>query len=457
MARYRDEVRDGDHGHNAAAKRKLDDRELRPDELERRDVRPPPFDNRTRPSHTPNKSVKRRAYDSPPPWAQQATRGTTLKEPNFVLYKPVHAPGHGPAQINGHSRHPSPEEKRPVPRAQEPVPRAHEIRPNERSATPSAQGPPPEAQAKWGPLGPWEPTLTGDVPQDTMAKVMADFFFHYIVLNENMGEIQSRGIQFEIEAKFGELIDRNTNQRIELGVLSPTILKEDDYVYPFRSIMTEAQHRSYNEYLNHQVVVSKNPKSNIGRERPRIPISYEHKHEIDRFYAIPPQIRDRHLPVTVANLLASKGRDAKVRVSFKENKDGSREQIAKIVKARLKDLSIHFPEHRLDCRISINLEMPWEGPIEELEAYATGANKGQSPDRRKNRLSYGHCSYQFDLTQVVENVNGRDEKKHELEIELDPKAVLDQGRRAREGQPNQYFDLVEGFLNNIRIMAKMCA
>lgn len=290
-----------------------------------------------------------------------------------------------------------------------------------------------------------------------MAKVMADFFFHYIVLNENMGEIQGRGIQFEIEAKFGELIDRNTNQRIDLGVLSPTILKEDDYVYPFRSIMTEAQHRTYNEYLNHQVVVSKNQKSNIGRERPRVPISYEHKHEIDRFYAIPPQIRDRHLPVTVANLLASKGRDAKVRVSFKENKDGSREQIAKIVKARLKDLSIHFPEHRLDCRISINLEMPWEGPIDELEAYATSTNKGQSPDRRKNRLSYGHCSYQFDLTQVVENVNGRDEKKHELEIELEAKAILDQGRRAREGQPNQYFDLVEGFLNNIRIMAKICA
>lgn len=176
-------------------------------------------------------------------------------------------------------------------------------------------------------------------------------------------------------------------------------------LYPANNCFVKAQHRTYNEYLNHQVVVSKNPKSNNGRERPRVPISYEHKHEIDRFYAIPAQARDRHLPVTVANLLASKGRDAKVRVSFKENKDGSREQIAKIVKARLKDLSIHFPEHRLDCRISINLEMPWEGPVDELEAYANSANKGQSPDRRKNRLSYGHCSYQFDLTQVVENVN----------------------------------------------------
>ncbi|CCC14178.1 hypothetical protein SMACR_08622 [Sordaria macrospora] len=458
MARYRDEARPGDLGsNNAAAKRKLDDRELRQDELERRDVRPPPFENRARSSHTPNKSVKRRAYDSPPPWAQQATRGTTLKEPNFVLYKPVHAPGHAPVQINGHSRHPSPEEKRSVPRAHEPVPRAHEIRPNERSATPGAQGPPPEAQAKWGPLGPWESSITGDLPQDSMAKVMADFFFHYIVQNENMGEIQSRGIQFEIEAKFGEIIDRNTNQRIDLGVLSATILKEDDYVYPFRSIMTDKQHKAYNDFLNQQVVITNNPNSSTGRERPRVPVKYEHKKEVDRFYAIPPQIRDRELPVTIANLLASKGRDAKVRVSYKENKDGSREEIAKIVKARLRDLSIHFPEHRLDCRISINFEMPWEGSLEELEEYATSANKGQSPDRRKDRLSYRHCSYQFDLTQVSENVNGREEKKHELEIEVDPRAILDQGRRAKDHQPNQYFDLVEGFLNNIRIMAKLCA
>ena len=244
MARYRDEARPGDilNNANAAAKRKLDDRELKQEELERREVRPPPFENRNRSNHTPNKAVKRRLYDNPPPWAQQANRGTTLKEPNFVLYKPVHAPGHGPVQINGHSRHPSPEEKRSVSIKHELAPRAHEIRPNERSATPGTQGPPAGAHSKWGPLGPWESTLTGDVPQDAMAKVVADFLFHYIVLNENMGEIQGRGIQFEIEAKFGELIDRNTNQRIDLGVLSATILKEDDYVYPFRSIMTKVSH-----------------------------------------------------------------------------------------------------------------------------------------------------------------------------------------------------------------------
>lgn len=167
----------------------------------------------------------------------------------------------------------------------------------------------------------------------------------------------------------------------------------------------QKQHKAYNDFLNQQVVITNNPNSSTGRERPRVPVKYEHKKEVDRFYAIPPQIRDRELPVTIANLLASKGRDAKVRVSYKENKDGSREEIAKIVKARLRDLSIHFPEHRLDCRISINFEMPWEGSLEELEEYATSANKGQSPDRRKDRLSYRHCSYQFDLTQVSENVN----------------------------------------------------
>jgi hypothetical protein len=46
------------------------------------------------------------------------------------------------------------------------------------------------------------------------------------------------------------------------------------------------------------------------------------------------------------------------------------------------------------------------------------------------------------------------EKEHELEIELSPKGLIEQGRRARNDEPNQYPELVEGLVDNIRVLAR---
>lgn len=48
----------------------------------------------------------------------------------------------------------------------------------------------------------------------------------------------------------------------------------------------------------------------------------------------------------------------------------------------------------------------------------------------------------------------RMEKEHEIEIEVNPQAILEHGRRAGDGQPNHYPELVEGLLNNVRVLAK---
>lgn len=49
------------------------------------------------------------------------------------------------------------------------------------------------------------------------------------------------------------------------------------------------------------------------------------------------------------------------------------------------------------------------------------------------------------------------EKEHELEVEIDPGPVIEQGRRAMEGQPHQYVEVVDGLVNNIRILARKAA
>lgn len=46
------------------------------------------------------------------------------------------------------------------------------------------------------------------------------------------------------------------------------------------------------------------------------------------------------------------------------------------------------------------------------------------------------------------------DKEHELEIELNHQALLDQGRRAMSGAPHRYQELVEGFVDNVRVLAR---
>lgn len=211
---------------------------------------------------------------------------------------------------------------------------------------------------------------------------------------------------------------------------------------------------------------------NKDRQRPRVPIRYKHRREIDKFFELPPHIRDQTLPPCVTIPMQSRGHSAKVRVTYDQK---TNEVLAKIVKVRIADLSMHMPSCPLDCRISINLEMDWNGSMEELEHLSAQSTRAPQPSRNKDRLSYNHSHYQIDLTQVtimgphvscppsadlclrrsgLLTTPQQAKKEHELEVELAPKALIEQGERVMKGQPNQYADLVDGFLNNIRVLAR---
>lgn len=47
------------------------------------------------------------------------------------------------------------------------------------------------------------------------------------------------------------------------------------------------------------------------------------------------------------------------------------------------------------------------------------------------------------------------EREHELEIEVSAAKVREQGRLAKEGQITQYEDLVKGFVDNVRTLARV--
>ncbi|KAJ3551657.1 hypothetical protein NPX13_g11310 [Xylaria arbuscula] len=442
------------------AKRKLDERDLRPDEVENQRQPPPPpklNGNHSLPSQpsstsSPTMARKRRiVHSTGPVWAQSGRKRTLAASRNYSIkqHKPV-APS-STTSVNGTypepsaairaehaSRHNSPETARSTTLARE--------EPNQ----PTAKG----SSTFGGQPFPWEPTIENAKPIDFISRSLADFFVFNVLHGPNPAELRSRGATFEIEAKLGTIIDKSTNDRIELRIQGGECIIGEEARIAFRSSMTEDQHRVLNEYLNAQVTSSMLARNSA--TEPRVPVQYIHRRQTDKFYDLPPNLRQR-IPPSIANLLQQNG-PLKARVSY-DQKTGN--VIAKIVKARVADLHIHMAHMPLDCRISVNIEWDWDGPAEEIESNQI-PNKDRQPDRNKDRLSYTHGFYQIDLTQVTrENPGaqghaGAPTKEHELEIELESRVLYEHGHLLMKNEPNRYADLVDGLVDNVRVLARRC-
>ena len=217
------------------AKRKLDDRDLQPDELKREEHRPPPYE-RVNGAHAPRPAShqttgrpstsqalarkKPTRYAEPPPWARRYEDRTPLNKPNFVVRKPGQ---HG--SVNG--RVEAPPEHRV----------SRQTSPETVQAAPRAPALPSEGDLTLAQLGSWEECLTGQRPSEAIPRAVADFLYLRVIHEQDIAEIASRGAHFEIEAKLGTLVDRDTNQRIVLPVSTECIISDTARV-TFRSSMT---------------------------------------------------------------------------------------------------------------------------------------------------------------------------------------------------------------------------
>lgn len=151
---------------------------------------------------------------------------------NFVLQKRAHSHINGKidgvAKADRRSRHTSPEAART-------------------SASNASKPPPPPPPAEPGPqdiLGPWEASITGVKPYEEISKTVADFIFIHVINNPDIKEITGRGIQFEIEAKLGTLLDKDTNFRVDRLLDTECVLHDNGRV-AFKSSMTEVIYSAF--------------------------------------------------------------------------------------------------------------------------------------------------------------------------------------------------------------------
>ena len=100
-----------------------------------------------------------------------------------------------------------------------------------------------------GPLGPWEPSFLNVITYDEVTRRISDFLFQEVVLRDDVGagpagNTPGPDAVLEIEAKIGHLIDKNTNDRLRLPVMTECVLDKRDpnLRIQFQSSMTEVSH-----------------------------------------------------------------------------------------------------------------------------------------------------------------------------------------------------------------------
>lgn len=263
-----------------------------------------------------------------------------------------------------------------------------------------------------------------------MSRLVANWLWDHVVDAPDYG----LGTHIEIEAKLGQL--QEADMRIKIPIATEAVMKHGWGGTQFKSMMTMAQHRRLNEYLNHTVREAKLP----GRS----PMTYKHTRETDKFYDLPSQMLATLTP-EVRAAHEGKGKSARVRVT-RDNETNA--VTATIIKLRMADLEVHCPSDEFDVRISVSLETVWPHPVENLQEHL---DHGVSQSRGKDRLSYTHQGFQVDLTQVTP-ISSSKEKVHELEIELEADRIKEEATKIGKGIANDYEELVKCFLNNIRVV-----
>jgi polynucleotide 5'-triphosphatase len=290
------------------------------------------------------------------------------------------------------------------------------------------------------------PVSDSDRVYDDVSRKVCDFIWNTVIVNENVRKAVAespRTTQVEVEARWGQLLHKESGQRIHSNISTEGIVRpEAAEVFKFESTMTMQQHKAMNKYLNEQVQKS------IAPDTMRAKVQYKHTREEDQFYVLDQQAFST-LPPHTQLLVSSTKKPQRIRVT-RDPKDPTKPPTA-LIKVRVENMEICSPQTEWDYRIGVNLEIKYTGSVEGLTPVVERGRDADSMKRYKDRVSYSWLdAFQIDLTQVSSGSN----KNHELELELNSDVLLHHGDRNRHDQPNSYENLINGMLNNLRVLSR---
>ncbi|KAI4692245.1 uncharacterized protein J4E84_003214 [Alternaria hordeiaustralica] len=385
-------------------------------------------------------SLKRKRHDPKPIWAYR--EGEQLPPELRQLQEQQRQQSRPPPPVvvpQAHSRaqpalpsHPPPPRPQPSPNAER---NGH--------AHSDAGAPPPPAATASGLSRFARPMFHDAQLYDVVAHEVCEFIWATAVNNEAVrNAIADPKVQLEVEARWGQILEKQTDQRLRGVWNTECVIKSEALDVKFESTMTALQHKRMNHALNAQVQQSKIPGA------PRPPIDYRHTYETDMFYELDQEGFSTLNPI-VQRLISASGTRQKVRVTRDKN---TGDFVRAMIKHRIGNLEISSPKTEWDYRIGINLEIDFPGPIDSLKAALEPGKTLESMQRQKDRMSYSWLgAYQIDLTQVTQGTS----KNHELELELDSDILIAEADKVRLKQPTEFEDIISGMMNNLRVASRI--
>ncbi|ANB15799.1 Cet1p [Sugiyamaella lignohabitans] len=233
-------------------------------------------------------------------------------------------------------------------------------------------------------------SMTGQLPfEDLTRKITEWVYSHLLQLGDDRKYV-------EVEFKLGTVHDKSTERRLELPIVTETLLRSD-YAKAhtfFKAEMSDEQFNRANQLLDKLSGVISSFDDRPSRRRNMTSLSKL------------PDSKTRDV------IYSSKSKAEKTRITY----DQADNIIASISKRRISDLVIYSPGDLLDFRVSISVETPFE----ELNSL-----QRQRPDtiRNKNRQSFSQEGVQVDLTSVIYHNKAQNSSK-ELELELESDKLL---------------------------------
>ncbi|KAF9735285.1 hypothetical protein PMIN03_001010 [Paraphaeosphaeria minitans] len=392
-----------------------------------------------RQSHTSDMSRRRKRHDSKPIWAireDEIFDGKTLQQDINERQRQQPPKPHPQAQPQPQPR-PQPSPSRPPPGASRNVHAQTKSHPQ-----PSSNAQPTTSAALAG----FERPISHDLRvYDEIQRKVCDFLFNNIVINDRIRSLlqEAPDTTVEVEARWGHVVWREQNERLT-GVHSTECVLHSAVSQrtKFNSVMNLQQHQQMNKYLNTQVFQAK-----PGNPNSRPEIVYKHTKLVDQQYELSGEALSRLSPAAQSIIRAS-GKQECIRVS-RDQKTG--EIVAAIIKHKVNNLEISSPQTEWDYRIGVNIEIVFPGPLDGLVEVVEKGKEVEAMKRYKDRMSYSYKgAYQIDLTQVTQD----GQRIHELELELESHVLLEQGDRVRSGQPSEYEPLINGMINNLRVLSR---